>query len=335
MSEACSAPLGDEMKRPNFARPAAVALVMLLGSSRARADELLSAEEFAARCAEANGNLALDQNVRVEGGSAELVECQVTVGSFRLEIVRARLLSIGFLRALGESGGEIRVEHSTLAQSEQATGPVNILLRAHRVRIETTTLDFSGTVHLETGRDDRGSVHVLNSTLRSGAADIHIGSSGRGREGHTTIEDSRLFAQLDISVLGSSLEAGGRGEVTVEDSVLDSSGTITLETGDEGRTEVRGNDRSRERDETDERDEIWRGIHAASTVSIVSGRAGETIAHDNRIVGQEGARILSGGRARVEDNDFTGSGGVLIQGPRCKASENVPPVECSLLQRPD
>jgi hypothetical protein len=317
------------MKRSNFARPAAVTLVILLGASRARADESLSAEEFAARCAQANGNLALDQNVRVEGGSAELGECQVTVGSFRLEIVRARLLSIGFLRAFGESGGEIRVEHSTLAQSEQAPGSVHILLRAHRVRIEASTLNFSGTVHLETGRDDRGGVQVLHSTLRSSAADIHVGSSGRGQGGHTRIEVSRLFAQVDISVLASSLEAGGRGEVTVEDSVLDSSGTITLETGDEGRTEVRGNDRRRERDERDDRDKIWRGIHAASTVSIVSGRAGATLAHDNRIVGEEGARILSGGRARVEDNDFTGSGGVLIQGPRCRASENVPPVACS------
>jgi hypothetical protein len=216
----------------------------------------------------------LDQNLRIDGGSAELGQCQVTIGSFRLEIERARLSSIGFLRAFGESGGEIRVEHSTLAQSEQALGPVSILLRAHRVRIEAATLDYSGTVHLETGRDDRGSVLVLNSTLRSGAADVHIGSSGRGHEGRTRIEDSRLSAQVDISVLASSLETAGRGEVTVEDSALDSSGTITLETGDEGRTEVRRNDQSRERDD------IWSGIHAAATVTIVSGSAGQTIAHE-------------------------------------------------------
>src|SRR5262249_16649856 len=102
-------------------------------------------------------------NAHVEGGSAELGQCVVTIGSFRLEIEHARLSSIGLLRAFGEPDGEIRVEHSTLAQSEQAVGLVSILLRAHRVRIEDATLDFSGTVHLETGRDDRGSIHVQNS----------------------------------------------------------------------------------------------------------------------------------------------------------------------------
>lgn len=304
-------------------------LILVLGMAEfARADESLSAEEFAARCADANGNLTLDQNLRVDGGSAELGQCQVTIGSFRLEIEHAQLSSTGFLRAFGESGGEIRVEHSTLAQSEQAPGPVNILLRAHRVQIEATTLDFSGTVHLETGPDDRGGVHVLDSTLRSVEADIHVGSSGRGHEGRTRIEDSHLSAQVDISVLASFLVTGGRGEVTVEDSVIDSSGTITLGTGDEGRTVVRRNDRSHEGED------IGSGIHAATTVTIVSGSAGTTIVHKNGVVGEEGAHILSGGLTRVQDNNFTGSGDVLIEGLRCEARDNTPPVGCSLHQHP-
>jgi hypothetical protein len=290
-----------------------VAVVMFLGSCQALAAESLSAEEFARRCADAGGNLTLDQNVRVDGGSAELDECQVTVGSFRLEINRARLSSTGFLRVFGESGGEIRVVHSALAQSEQAAGPMNILLRAHRVLIEATTLDFSGTVHLETGQDDRGEVHVVNSTLRSSAADIHIGSSGRGHEGRTRIEESRLSAEVDISILSSSLQTAGRGEVTVEDSALDSSGTMTLQTGDEGRTEARENS----------------SMHAAGALTIISGSAGKTVARDNRIVGEESAHILSGGRTNVQENDFTGSGGVSIEGPRCQARNNVPAVECT------
>lgn len=301
--------------------------VIILGTaSLARADESLSAEEFAARCEYANGSLTLDQNMRVDGGSAELGECQVTIGSFRLEIEHARLSSTGSLRAFGESGGEIRVENSTLAQSEQALGPVNILLRAHRVRIEATTLDFSGTVHLETGPDNHGRVYVLDSTLQSVAADIRVGSSGRGHEGLTRIEDSWLSAQVDISVLASSLVTGGRGEVSVEDCVFDSSGTITLETGDAGRTEVRGSARSRQGEDMGSR------IHAATTVTIVSGTEGQSIVHGNRIVGEEEAHILSGGRTRVQGNDFIGSGSLLIEGPRCEARDNNPPAECSLLQ---
>src|SRR5262249_48822963 len=176
--------------------------------------------------------------------------------------------------------------------------------------------------------DDRGGVHVLDSTLRSVEADIHVGSSGRGHEGRTRIEDSHLSAQVDISILASSLVTGGRGEVTVEDSVIDSSGTITLGTGDQGRTVVRRNDRS------PQREDMGSGIHAATTVTIVSGSAGTTIVHENRVVGEEGAHILSGSLTRVQDNDFTGSGEVLIEGLRCEVRDNTPPVECSLLQHP-
>lgn len=121
------------------------------------------------------------------------------------------------------------------------------------------------------------------------------------------------MAEVDISILASSLETGGRGEVTVEDSALDSSGTMTLQTGDEGRTEVRENS----------------GLHAAGTITIISGRAGKTVAHDNRIVGEESSHILSSGRTSVQENDFTGSGSVSIEGPRCRARNNIPAVECT------
>src|SRR5262249_34480515 len=109
-----------------------VALMMFVGSHQARADESVSAAEFAARCLASGGNLTLEQNLVIDGGVAELDECRVTAGSFRLKIEHARLSSNGFLRVFGESGGEICVEHSILTQSDKAIGPVNILLRAHR-----------------------------------------------------------------------------------------------------------------------------------------------------------------------------------------------------------
>jgi len=108
---------------------------------------------------------------------------------------------------------------------------------------------------------------------------------------------------------------------------MDSSGTITLGTGDKGRTVVRRNDRSREGED------LGSGIHAATTVTIVSGSAGTTIVHENRVVGEQGAHILSRGLTRVQDNDFTGTTDVLIEGLRCEARDNIPLVACSVSGR--
>lgn len=288
----------------------------------ARGAESIDAEEFAKRCAQAQGHLAIDADLLVEGGSAEIAECRIQLGAARIDFRDVEFAAIGFLMIDGQADGEIRVERSLIIQSPSLTKPVNILLRAHHLRLDATTLDFVGTVHLETGAADRGQLHVESSLLRARAGDIHIGSSGRGRDGSSVMRHCELVAGFDgISILASAMAPRGAGRIRVEQSCLESPGPIVIQTGEEGRTRVHRNRCVSERGLT--------GIHAGTTVNIFSGKAGETTVDENRIVAEEEAAMSSEGRTRVRENNFVGSGGITIEGPSCEARRNVPDVTCS------
>src|SRR5712692_7746925 len=148
---------------------------------QALAEDTLTAEGFAARCADAEGNLALAGNVSVVGGTAELGPCRVELGPFRLEIQQARFSSIGpFFVNGGLSGGELRFEHSQISQSERAEQAVNIDLIAHRLRAHDTTIDSFGHVILRGGDADRSDVLVESVRFRVRSPTVlHIGASGQ------------------------------------------------------------------------------------------------------------------------------------------------------------
>ncbi len=284
--------------------------------------ELINAEQFAERCSKAQGHLAIVTDLHVEGGATEIAECRVTLGAARLDIRDAEFAATGFFMIEGQPNGDLRVERSVLIQSAAVNEPVNVLLRAHQLRLHATTIDFLGTVHLETGAADRGELQVEGSLLRSLGGDIHIGSSGRGREGNTVVKHSELIASADgISILASAQAPHGAGRIHVEENSIVSAGTIAIQTGEDGRTKVSRNSRVSEQGST--------GIHAGTTLSIVSGEAGETTVDQNRIVADEDATILSGGRTRALQNDFVGIGDITIAGPRCVARRNLPEVACS------
>ena len=62
---------------------------------------------------------------------------------------------------------------------------------------------------------------------------------------------------------------------------------------------------------------------------IQTGEDARTTVIENRIIAEEEATISSGGRTRVNRNNFVGSGDITINGPSCEARGNVPEVECS------
>ncbi len=283
--------------------------------------ESIDAEEFAKRCAQAQGHLLIDADLLVEGGVAEIAECRVTLGAVRLDFRGVEFAASGFFMIDGQPDSEIRVERSLLAQSPAVTEPVNILLRAHRLGLRATILDFVGTVHLETGAADRGQLHVESSVLRSSTGDIHLGSSGGGHQGSTVVRDCELIAGMDgISIQASASAPQGAGRIDVEESYLESPGTIVIQTGEDGLTSVHHNRGPLERG--------LRGIHAGS-LSILSGKAGETTVNENRIIAEDEATISSGGQTRVNGNNFVGSGDITIEGPSCEARCNFPEAECS------
>lgn len=263
-------------------------LATLLIAQQALADESITAEVFAARCTDAGGELTLVDNLRVVGGAAELAECHVTAGGYQLEIEEAELSCTGFIRMLGEPDGAIRVERSVLFEPQESDGFAHVLIRAHRVHLEAATFDFSGTVSLETGAKDGGEMDLESTRVRSRSSNVHIGASGNTHGGRNTIHNSELVGSVDISISASQRAEQGRGRVNLETSALLSSGTITIETGDQGRTDV----------------------------------------SDSRITSSQDVQIQSGGRTRVRGNRFETGGEVIIQGPRCIARHNIPDLQC-------
>jgi len=204
---------------------------------QALAEDTLTAEGFAARCADAEGNLALAGNVSVVGGNAELGPCRVELGPFRLEIQQARFSSIGpFFVNGGLSGGELRFEHSQISQSERAELAVNIDLIAHRLRAHDTTIDSFGHVILRGGDADRSDVLVESVRFRVRSPTVlHIGASGQtSHHGRITVRDSELVSEGDVSIQASFLPQRG-DEATIDAQELvarcaDAGGVLTLHT---------------------------------------------------------------------------------------------------------
>ncbi len=288
-----------------------------LATRTALAQESITAEAFAARCADAGGTLTLTENLQVVGGSAELGACHVDLGPFRLEMQQVCFSSIGSLFIDGGlGGGELRIEHSQFSQSEGAEQPVNIDLIAFRLRVRDTTLDFFGHVILRGGDLDRSDVLVEEGRFRTRSATVlHIGASGRtSHQGRITVRDSELISEGEISIQASFPPSRGQGRVLIEGSTLVARGTILLRTGEEGRTEIRGN---------------RQGIQSDGTVTITSETGGRVEVDENRILATDGTEIRSGGRTRVTENNFSAGGPVLIQGHHCRARDNIPDVRCT------
>jgi len=293
---------------------------------QALGQESLTAEAFAARCADAEGSLTLAGNLSVVGGTAELGACRVELGASRLEIRQARFFSIGSLFVDGGlGGGELRIEHSQFFQSQRVQSPVNIDLIAHRLRVHDTTVDFSGHVILRGGDRDRSDVLVEAVQFRVRTPTVlHIGASGQtSHQGRITVRDSELISEGDISIQASFLPPHGAGRVLIEGSAIVARGTVLLRTGEDGVTEIRENNR------TVDLDAPFQGIHADSTATITSEAGGRVKVDENRILAKEGTEIRSKGWTRVRENNFSDGGPVLIQGLHCRASDNIPDVGCT------
>ncbi len=286
---------------------AAVALPIL----RVWDAEKIDAPELVARCADAGGVLTLHSDLDVAGGAAETGACHIILDFSRLTIESVQLSASGFFLIDGQPGGELRIERSTLTQNSKEGLPVNILLRAHHVTVDSTVVNFEGSIHLETGMGDRGVMQVGSTILRSGSEDVKVGASGAFEEGSIEIGSSILLAATDINITASFSLRGG--VVDVEGSSLLAGGSIRIQTGDAGQTRVRGNG----------------VLRAVETITITSSSEGQTRVEENRIRGENEVRISSGGYTNASRNIFVGSGDVQVQGPVCESAENIPDVVCT------
>ena len=260
----------------------------------------------------------MDEDLFVAGGAAELAACEVQLSAFRLTIREAQFFSTGDFAINGPLDGELQVERSQVFQSAQAGEPVNITLIAHRNRIEDTTMDVSGNIILRSGEPSDGEVLVEGVRFRSRSQTgvIHIGASGRtGHDGRVRLKDSELVGDGTVSIQASFESSHGRGRVQIERNALIAQVRIILLVGEDGTLEVREN---------------LQGIRTPGTLTIGSESVGRTSVDENRIVALDGVQIHSGGRTTVVENDFSDSGEVVIEGPRCRARDNIPQVHCSM-----
>ncbi len=266
-------------------------------------EEKIDAPELVARCADAGGLLTLHSDLHVAGGAAETGACHIILDFCRLTMESVQLSASGFFLIDGQPGGELRIERSTLTQNSNDSLPVNLLLRAHHVTVDSTVANFEGSIHLETGMGDRGVMQVGSTILRSGSEDIKVGASGPFEEGSIEIGSSILLAATDINITASFSLRGG--VVDVEGSSLLAGGSIRIQTGDAGQTRVRGN----------------RVLRAVENITITSSSEGQTRVEENRIRGEN--------QVRISRNIFVGSGDVQVQGPVCESAENIPDVVCT------
>ena len=292
-----------------------LAMLMLSVEPAVWAQETIDVQELVMRCADAGGVLTLQTDLRVEGGTAQTGTCRILLDYCRLFLVGVQLSATDFFVIDGQPGGELQVDHSILSVGEQEEPAVDILLRAHHFSLESSVVDFDGSVHLETGMGDQGVVHVELVVLRSRSKDVRVGASGNFEQGVSVVMSSTLLAATDINITASFHDPGLRGGyVNVQGSSLIAAGSINVQTGDAGRTQVRGNG----------------VLRANGLITLLSSNEGQTIIEQNRIVGDDQVQISSGGLTSASGNIFLPGSRVGIDGPQCVSYGNFPPVDCTL-----
>lgn len=284
--------------------------------------EVIRAEDLAARCATSGGSITLEDHLSIAGGAAEVSTCTLTLNAFRLEIRETALTLKGDLTVMGDQGSSVQVDQSALVPSDRAEAPVNVTLVAQRMEVQNSRVETGGNVHLVGHRDFISSVRISGSDLRSWGGDLFMAASQNAADGRIELHGSKLLAAGSIVLTLRTDDSGHRGEIRAEGNAMLAGGNIRMLTEDGGRVRVRRNNR------TLEWDDVFTGITALGILTITSGSNGETEVRENRVTASEGAQIRSDGQTAVRGNNFNDSGPLFIQGTRCEARDNTPPVSC-------
>jgi len=314
-------------------------MVLAFLMASALAQEVVSAEEFAARCAAGGGNLTLNRSLRVESGMAEMGACTVNLRRFQLEILDAQLAFAGHFATRGAQGSEVRLDRSILYQDHTPAELVHIALVANQVRVQDSAIRFNGNVHLVgdnwvtedplgllpplPGRTDGGNVLVEVSDIFSIYSDVLMAASRNGLGGKIDVKKSRVFGEGDIMMEAGNRLGGLRGEIKIEYNAIVAWHDIRMQTGTTGSVLVRRNFQPFEIF-----GETFNGIDTMATLTISSELIGQTDVFENRVVAHKGVLIRSQGQTRTRENNFDGSGPVVVRGLLCESADNNPDVAC-------
>ncbi|HET6278028.1 MAG TPA: hypothetical protein VFG08_04515, partial [Candidatus Polarisedimenticolia bacterium] len=141
----------------------------------------------------------------------------------------------------GRDGAAVAIRHSEL--SSMAGGAIEIVLAGTGARIDLSDsmMMSDGATEIDASpRADGGRIEVRNTTLAAGnvaASALSLAASLGGLAGEAVVLESHLIGTASIAV-----ETGAQGRTEVRDSVIDTAGEVRIAAGDGGQCEATGND---------------------------------------------------------------------------------------------
>lgn len=225
----------------------------------------VDAAAFAADCND-DGTVRVVNDLEVRGGSGTLfADCRVEVadaatlslidvslaGSYAFEMqsgAAGRLLVTDSYLTLftrigigGHDGAAVAIRRSEL--SSMAGGAIEILLTGPGARIELSDsmMMSDGATSIDVSpRADGGRIEVRNSTLAAGsmaASALILAASLGGVAGEAVVRESHLIGTASIAI-----ETGTQGRTEVRDCSIETAGEVRIAAGDGGQCEATGND---------------------------------------------------------------------------------------------
>ncbi len=225
----------------------------------------VGAAEFAADCND-DGVVRIAADLEVRGGSGTLTsDCHVEVGdgvslalldvtlagpyafdlrcgvASRLSLANSYLTLATRIGYGGLGGARLSIRDSEL--STMAGGAIEISFAGDESGIEVldSMMMSDGAILIEVSpRADRGRLEVRRATLAVGAgsgSDLSLTASLDGLAGEAVVVESELIGASLIAI-----ETGAQGRTEVRDNIIETPGQIRIAAGDGGDCEATGND---------------------------------------------------------------------------------------------
>jgi hypothetical protein len=225
----------------------------------------VDAATFAADCND-DGMVRVDADLAVRGGSGTLsVDCHVEVADAatltlidvtlagpyaidlqcgaggRLMLANSYLTLFTRIGVSGHGGAALAIRDSEL--SSMAGGAIEIVLTGTGAAIELldSMIMSDGAMLIDVSpRSDGGRIGVRNATLAAGsvaASDLSLAASLDGLAGEAVVLESQLIGGALIAI-----ETGAQGRTEVRDNIIETPGEVRIAAGDGGHCESTGND---------------------------------------------------------------------------------------------
>lgn len=224
----------------------------------------VDAASFAADCND-DGAVRVEEHLEVRGGAGALTaDCHVEIADAvtltlidatlagphalefqsgamgRLNLADSYLTLLNRIAIFGSGGAALTVRGSEL--SSMAGGAIEIVLTGAGAGIEVSDsmiMSDGATVVEVSPRADGGRLEVRNTTLAAGGAtarDLSLAASLDGMAGEAVVLQSHLLGAALIAI-----ETGAQGRTEVRNNIIETLGEVRIAAGDGGQCDSTGN----------------------------------------------------------------------------------------------